>query len=223
MEEILLLEDKKNQLEEIRKIKIDGVMLRSRCRYEDLGENPTKYFLNLESRNYQDKVINHLIDENGDEVYTTKDILDTQKRYYKNLYAEKIQVDDTPIKEMIGNNENQLNDDEAQMLEGEITHEELTTALKNMKNSKSPGNDGFTAEFFKFFGVDLGKYILRSINYAYRNGLLSVTQKQVIITCLQKPNKARNVLKNWRPISLLNVIYKLMSSAIANRLKKSFE
>ena len=65
----------------------------------------------------------------------------------------------------------------------------------------------------------MGKYILRSINYAYRNGLLSVTQKQGIITCLPKPNKARNVLKNWRPISLLNVIYKLMSSAIANRLK----
>ena len=83
----------------------------------------------------------------------------------------------TPIKEMIGNNENQLNDDEAQMLEGEITYEELTTALKNMKHSKSPGNDGFTTEFFKFFAVDLGKYILRSINYAYRNGLLSVTQK----------------------------------------------
>ena len=119
---------------------------------------------------------------------------------------------------MIGNNENQLNDDEAQMLEGEITYEELTTALKNMKHSKSPGNDGFTTVFLVFW-VDLGKYILRSINYAYRNGLLSVTQKQGIITCLPKPNKARNVLKNWRPISLLNVIYKLMSSAIANRLK----
>ena len=103
--------------------------------------------MNLESRNYQDKVINHLIDENGDEVYKTKDILDTQKRYYKNLYAKKIQIDDTPIKEMIGNNENQLNDDEAQMLEGEITCEELTTALKNMKNSKSPGNGGLTTEF----------------------------------------------------------------------------
>ena len=120
---------------------------------------------------------------------------------------------------MIGENENKLNNEEVQSLEGELTYEELTLALKNMKNSKSPGNDGFTAEFFKFFWVDLGKYILRSINYAYRNGLLSVTQKQGIITCLPKPNKARNILKNWRPISLLNVIYKLMSSAIANRLK----
>ena len=194
-------------------------MLRSRCRYEDLGEKPTKYFLNLESRNYQEKVINNLIDENGEEIYTTQDILETQKKYYKNLYDEKIQIDETPICELIGENENKLNNEEVQSLEGELTYEELTLALKNMKNSKSPGNDGFTAEFFKFFWVDLGKYILRSINYAYRNGLLSVTQKQGIITCLPKPNKARNILKNWRPISLLNVIYKLMSSAIANRLK----
>ena len=88
-----------------------------------------------------------------------------------------------------------------------------------MKNSKSPGNDGFTVEFFKFFWRDLGVYILRSINYAYENGLLSVTQKQGIVTCLPKPNKPRHLLKNWRPISLLNVIYKIMSSAIANRLK----
>ena len=124
-----------------------------------------------------------------------------------------------PISEAIGRNENQLNEDEARLLEGEITYTELTSALKNMKNSKSPGNDGFTAEFFKFFWVNLGEYILKSINFAYKHGLLSITQTQGIITCLPKPNKARNILKNWRPISLLNVIYKLMSSAIANRLK----
>ena len=130
-----------------------------------------------------------------------------------------MQIDDTPIKDIIGDNENQLNDDEAQKLEGELTYEELTLALKNMKNSKSPRNDGFTAEFFKMFWIDLGAYVLRSVNYAYRHGSLSVTQKQGIITCLPKPNKARHMLKNLKPITLLNVIYKIMSSAIANRLK----
>ena len=43
MGEIMLLNDKKEKLEEIRKIKMDGVMLRSRCRYEDLGEKSTHY------------------------------------------------------------------------------------------------------------------------------------------------------------------------------------
>lgn len=88
-----------------------------------------------------------MIDEKGEEVNKTKDILEVQKNYYKNLYTEVMQIDDTPIKDIIGDNENQLNYDEAKKLEGELTYEELTLALKN---SKSPGNDGFTAEFFNF-------------------------------------------------------------------------
>ena len=89
-----------------------------------------------------------------------------------------------------------------------------------MKNNKSPGLDGLTVEFFKFFWVDIGHYILNSLNYGYRTGSLSITQKQGVITCIPKPNKSRVNLKNWRPISLLNVIYKLASAVISNRLKK---
>ena len=70
-----------------------------------------------------------------------------------------------------------------------------------------------------FFWIDIGHFILKSVNYAYENGYLSVTQNQGIITCIPKQNKPRQFLKNWRPISLLNVIYKLMASVIANRLK----
>ena len=80
LEEILLLNEKKETLAEIRKKKTEGVMFRSRCRYEDLGEKPTKYFLSLENRNYQDKVIQHLVDENGEEVDKTKDIRSSEKQ-----------------------------------------------------------------------------------------------------------------------------------------------
>ena len=82
-----------------------------------------------------------------------------------------------------------------------------------MKNNKSPGLDGFTVEFFKFFWIDIGLFILKSLNYGYRTGSLSITQKQGAITCIPKPNKSRCDLKNWRPISLLNVIYKLLGWA----------
>ena len=120
---------------------------------------------------------------------------------------------------MIGENENKLSNEDAEKLEGEIKLKELSDALKNMKNEKSPGLDGFTVEFFNFFWTDLKFFILRSINYGYYTGSLSVTQKQGVITCLPKPNKSRHYLKHWRPIYLLNVVYKLASSVISNRLK----
>ena len=88
-----------------------------------------------------------------------------------------------------------------------------------MSNNKSPGFDGFTEEFFKFFWNDLGHFLVRSINYALHKGELSVTQKQRVISCIPKGNKDKQLIKNWRPISLLNVSYNLASACIANRLK----
>ena len=88
-----------------------------------------------------------------------------------------------------------------------------------MKNEKSPGSDGFTNEFFKFFWIDIGKFVFRSIINGYEKGELSITQRQGIITCIPKGDKPRQFMKNWRPISLLNTTYKLASSCIAERIK----
>ena len=73
-------------------------------------------------------------------------------------------------------------------------------------------------EFFKFFWTDIGHFILQSLNYGYRNGSLSITQKQGVITCIPKQNKSRINLKKLE--TYLNVIYKLASAVISNRLKK---
>lgn len=213
------LSTKKEQLTNIRKEKIDGVMLRSKCRYQDLGEKPSNYFFNLENRNFTSKVINKLV-EDGIEYTDTKDILNCQKQFYCNLYKESECLNDVEIENIVGENESKLSDHDSEKLEGEITHNELGETLKNRKNGKSPGQDGFTVEFLKFFWIDISYFVLRSLNYGYRIGNLSVTQKQGIITCIPKPNKCRQTLKNWRPISLLNVVYKLASAVIANRLKR---
>ena len=54
--------------------------------------------------------------------------------------------------DILDENEDKISDEEAQTLEGKITYAELLHALKQMKNEKSPGLDGYTAEFFKIFG-----------------------------------------------------------------------
>ena len=97
--------------------------------------------------------------------------------------------------------------------------EEIARSVKNLKNNKSPGPDGFSAEFFKFFWPDMKHFLYRSIKEGCEKGELSVTQKMGIISILPKGNKPRKYLKNWRPISLLNVTYKIFSYCLASRIK----
>ena len=87
-----------------------------------------------------------------------------------------------------------------------------------MKNNKTPGIDGFPSEFFKVFWVKLKYLVLNALNHCYEKGMLSISMRQTIINCIPKGDKARDNIKNWRPISLLSVLYKLASSAIAARM-----
>ena len=104
-----------------------------------------------------------------------------------------------------------------------LSVKELANALKKMKNGKSPGIDGISSEFLKVFWTRLKYIITNAINYCYKIGKLSISMRQSIITCLPKGNKDRQFLKHWRPISLLCVIYKMASAAIAERIKPYLE
>ena len=88
-----------------------------------------------------------------------------------------------------------------------------------MKNDKSPGSDGFPVELFEFFGKDSGNLISKCINECYVDGAFSFVQRQRVIICIPKPEKDRKYIKNWRPITLLNVVYKMALTCIASRVK----
>ena len=115
-------------------------------------------------------------------------------------------------------NHPKISEVDKEKLEGPITYTEAANILKNMKNNKSPGPDGFTNEVYKFFFKDIGHYFIRSLNEGFKMGQLTTTQYQGVITCLPKEGKPKQYIKNWRPISLLNVSYKILSACIALRL-----
>eukprot|EP00745_Piridium_sociabile_P041785 TRINITY_DN8320_c0_g1_i1.p1 TRINITY_DN8320_c0_g1~~TRINITY_DN8320_c0_g1_i1.p1 ORF type:complete len:142 (+),score=9.40 TRINITY_DN8320_c0_g1_i1:123-548(+) len=138
-----ITESKKEQLRSIREKKI-GVILRSRARWIAEGEKVSSYFCNLEKRNYISKNMARLTDVHGDVLYEQKYILQEVQTCYENLYT-KSEVEDCEINELITDIPH-LDFEEANKLEGEITLEEAGTALTNMKNNKSPGIDGFTAD-----------------------------------------------------------------------------
>merc|ERR1712240_2649 len=139
------------------------------------------------------------------------------QNFYENLYSHN-PVQDLDL-EYLKNEAVILDQGTTANLEGEITMQEIEQALNNMKNDKSPGPDGFTAEFYKSFFSEIGVFLVRSLNEAFNKGELSVTQYQGVITCIPKEGKPKQFIKNWRPISLLNVSYKLLSACLARRIK----
>ena len=196
-----------------------GAQIRSRAKWTEQGERGTKYFFNLEKENIAKHNIKKLKRDDGTYTNTETDIIEEGFLFYKTLYTKE----NTDIKEIktyleTSNTSTMLDDREKESLEGKITHIECETALKNMKNNKSPGSDGLSVEFYKTFWPQIKNDLTDSLNLAYDNGSLSTTQKRSILSLLFKKND-KHLLKNWRPISLLNTDYKILAHVLANGLK----
>ena len=160
------LEDKKIQLETLRREKMIGHIIRTKSKWVEHGEKPSKYFCNLESRNFINKTIKKVEKDNGDTITDQKEILCTVRDFYKNLYSDKEgDIIDIDLSEHI-NLESipKLDKKTSDGLENPITESEVLKVLKQMKNNKTPGSDGFTVEFYKFFWVDLKCFIIKAIN-----------------------------------------------------------
>ena len=91
-----------------------------------------------------------------------------------------------------------------------------------MKNNKSQGNDGLTKEFYLAYFPLIGDLLVNCLNYSFITGELAATQRQAIITNIEKPGNDVRLLKSWRPISLLNVDVNLLSSVLSSSIKVLF-
>ena len=91
-------------------------------------------------------------------------------------------------------------------------------ALKEFKPNKSPGCDGLTSEFYQTFWNDIGPKLVSTLNTCKRTGHLSQSQRRGVITLLEKRGKDPRKIKNWRPVSLLNVDYKILTKTLARRM-----
>ena len=184
----------------------------------------TRYFFNLEKRNCTEKVIMELEDVNGEVFVDEKQILATIESFYKDLYSSKISASEVEFSKFTHNiNFPQLPDDEREQLEGPPTLKrslkECQDVLSSFNDGKSPGEDGFTIEFYnQFFGL-VGNDLAASLNCANEKGQLSISQRRGIITLIPKQESSLLDLKNWRPITLLNNDYKIASKAIAKRIE----
>ena len=148
----------KEKLENLRQEKLKGIMMRAKVKWIEEGEKPTKYFCSLEKRNYVNKTIYRIKDKEGKLVCDQKKILEEIENYYNKLYTSiDDELIDVNLDEILSNSEiPTLSSTQADTLEGIISIKEAGAALYKMRNNKSPGTDGYSSEFYKFFWKDLG-------------------------------------------------------------------
>ncbi|GBG77807.1 hypothetical protein CBR_g25738 [Chara braunii] len=100
-----------------------------------------------------------------------------------------------------------------------VTLKELTQTLKSMVRGKSPGVDGLTVEFYSANWGVIGPLLVELYNEGLIGGRLGKGMTHGVITVLFKKGDKYEV-RNWRPISLLNVSYKILAKMLARRLSK---
>ena len=116
-----------------------------------------------------------------------------------------------------------LSDAMREACDGQLSYSACFKVLSTFENNKFPGNEGLSLEFYKFFWPEIGTLLVDSLNYPNIHdihGELSNSQKEAVITLIEKKDRDRRLIKNWRSISLVNVDVKIGSKAIAKRLEK---
>ena len=213
--------DLKQQYENIQAEKERGAMIRSRAIFVENNEKCSKYFLGLEKRNYNVKHIKKLLTDNNKIILNPREILSEQQKFYQELYTAKPQQADHTLHECnLLQNIPRLDMKDRDSCESEFSIEELSESVKELPNNKSPGCDGLSIEFYKFFWKYIRHFLYDSYLYSFNCGKLSLDQRRAVLNLIPKADKDIRKLKNWRPLLLLNTDYKILAKALATRLQK---
>ena len=209
----------KEQIKNIDLENIKGAQIRSKALNLE-GENPSRYFLRKELQNGKRKHIKKIIDDN--KIYNDSiDILNCFKTYYTELYSRE-NVDKEAIKSLLSDVPT-ISDDEKKNLGKQISTEEIKKSLHSFQNDKTPGSDGLTKEFYVAF-EDIFVPIFYSLySVIYQQGHLSNSQKLSYISLLCKKDSNPDYVNSYRPISLLNVDYKILTKTLSKRLEQVLE
>ena len=201
--------------------KVNGIITRARARWHEHGEKNSKYFFNPEKRNHIRKHIRKL-HVSGVIITDPFKIGEEQADYYKKLYkSRETDLNDPESKQFFKDtNIPKLSNDMRNLCEREIKMRECENVLHSFATGKTSGNDGLPIEFYKTFWPTEGKILVQVFNEAYNAKEMSNSQKQAVITLIEKKDNDRTFLENWRPISFINVDSKIASQVITMRIIK---
>ncbi|KAK7887032.1 hypothetical protein WMY93_026653 [Mugilogobius chulae] len=193
-----------------------GALLKARITSLSDIDAPTRYFFSLERKNRTSTDLMHLRLSSGD-VTSDKTIMrDEAIAFYSNLFSAD--ECDEHSQNQITEGLPKLDTDQADILDGPVQVEELTKAVQELSTGRAPGIDGLPSDFYQKFWSLIGVDLHQVVTSCLEHGKLPVSCTRAILALLPKKGDL-TLLKNWRPVSLLCVDYKILAKVLANRLK----
>ena len=197
-------------------------ILKSDAHYLMHGDKPTKKFFDEFRNRSEAHSIRALKNDMGVEVTDIKDILHIAENFYKGLFSSQdIQQNEADVF-LAGISVNQSCTNLMNSLLLPISDDEIKDVINNLKNGKSPGPDGLSIEFYKAMYPVIKEELRQLLNFYLFNGRMFAKFKAGIIKLIPK-YPAYNEIENFRPISLLNVDYKIFTKIISNRIQPILE
>ncbi len=198
---------------------IERQLLRSKSLFYIHGDKSGKLLAN-QLRGLRSK--GHITKIQMEDGTTTSDhvkINNTFKNYYSKLYTSEFSNTSSMDNFLNGLNIPTLSTDNKMKLEEPITKEEIAAAILCLQSGKSPGPDGFPAEFFKAFSPLLTSHLSAVLSDSFKQGNLPTSFYEACITLIAKKDKDPTECSSYRPISLLNVDTKILAKVLARRLE----
>jgi hypothetical protein len=119
----------------------------------------------------------------------TTEIQEIIKDYFESLYSNKFENVKEMDRFLDTYDHPKLNQEDINHLNRPITQNEIDVAIKSLPKKKSPGSDGFSAEFYQTFKEEIIPTLLKLFHEIEREGTLPNSFHEANITLIPKPDK----------------------------------
>jgi ribonuclease HI len=188
---------------------------RSRVSWLKEGDRNTSYFHRKSSWRQSKNTIKRIRGLNGNWTDDPEDIKKLANDFFKELYTNNASINPSDLLDLV---HTPIDSEINANLCRDFSDEEIGDALFQIGPLKAPGPDGMPGRFFQRNWATMKDDVTKAVKDFFRTGVIPEGLNDTVIVLIPK-GPSPETLAEYRPISLCNVIYKIISKCLVNRLR----